>query len=42
MQADFHIDQHAELVNKLMLKLGYEQYGRTSEVNETLSRPLYN
>jgi hypothetical protein len=26
-QADFHIDQHAEVAHKLMLLLGYNQYG---------------
>lgn len=26
-QTDFHIDQHAEVAHKLMVKLGYNQYG---------------
>ena len=26
LQKDFHIDQHAEVANKLMLRLGYKKY----------------
>jgi pimeloyl-ACP methyl ester carboxylesterase len=29
-QADFHIDQHAEIAHKLMLQLGYTQYGTST------------
>ena len=29
-QANFHIDQHAEVAHKLMLQLGYNQYGTST------------